>query len=85
MRQIEKDLGGINLEKINSAAYLIKLRNELQSKNAFMSRRNQTEVIFFLVSKHILIMLGKRQENNSISVLADCSSSHASVFFWPTL
>lgn len=38
MRQIEKDLGGIDLEKINSATYLNQLRNELQNKNAFMSR-----------------------------------------------
>lgn len=38
MRQIEKDLGGIDLEKINSAIYLNQLRNELQNKNVFMSR-----------------------------------------------
>jgi hypothetical protein len=38
MRQIEKDLGGIDLEKINSPAYLTQLRIELQTRNAFMSR-----------------------------------------------
>lgn len=38
MRQIEKDLGGMDLEKINSATYLNQLRNELQTKNPFMSR-----------------------------------------------
>jgi hypothetical protein len=38
MKQIEKGLGGIDLLKINSASVLEKLRTELQSKNAFMSR-----------------------------------------------
>ena len=38
LRQVEKDLGGINLDNINSTAYLTKLRIELQGKNAFMSR-----------------------------------------------
>jgi hypothetical protein len=38
MRQIEKDLGGIGIEKINSVAYLKKLMAELQTKSAFLSR-----------------------------------------------
>jgi len=38
MKQIEKDLGGIDLEKINSTTYLKKLRTELQGKNVFISR-----------------------------------------------
>lgn len=38
MRQIEKDLGGIDLEKITSTAYLKKLMAELQTTNVFLSR-----------------------------------------------
>ena len=38
MRQIEKDLGGIDLEKVPSTSYLKKLLKELPTKNAFMSR-----------------------------------------------
>lgn len=38
MRQIEKDLGAMDLSKINSVAYLEKLRAELQTRNSFMSR-----------------------------------------------
>ena len=38
MRQIEHDLGGIDLEKINNSSYLKKLRMELQTKPAFMAR-----------------------------------------------
>ncbi|RYE27047.1 MAG: hypothetical protein EOP48_34730, partial [Sphingobacteriales bacterium] len=38
VRQIENDLGGIDIEKINSVAYLKKLMAELQTKNAYLSR-----------------------------------------------
>jgi hypothetical protein len=38
MRQIEKDLGNIALEKITSIAYLKKLLIELENKSVFMSR-----------------------------------------------
>ncbi len=38
MKQIEKDLGGVDLENITSTAYLNKLLLELESKNSFMSR-----------------------------------------------
>ena len=38
MKQIEKDFGGIELEKITSISYLQKLLIELESKTAFISR-----------------------------------------------
>jgi hypothetical protein len=38
MKQIEHDLGGIDLEKINNAPHLKKLRIELETKPAFMAR-----------------------------------------------
>ena len=38
MRQIEKDLGNIDLEKIVSTSYLKKLLIELENKTAFISR-----------------------------------------------
>ena len=38
MRQIEKDLGNIGLEKITSSSYLKKLLLELENKSVFMSR-----------------------------------------------
>jgi len=38
MRQIEKDLAIIDLEKVPSTSYLRKLLAELPTKNAFMSR-----------------------------------------------
>lgn len=38
MRQIEADLGGLNLDVITSIPYLRKLFIELQGRNKFMSR-----------------------------------------------
>lgn len=38
VRQIEKDLGGIDLESVTSVSYLKKLMMELKTRNAFMSR-----------------------------------------------
>jgi hypothetical protein len=38
MKQIEHDLGGIDLEKVNNVSYLKRLRMELETKSAFMAR-----------------------------------------------
>jgi hypothetical protein len=38
MRQIEKDLGNIDLEQIKSISYLKKLMEEIKSRNTFAKR-----------------------------------------------